>query len=128
VFAALAALTLQFAYSVSQTDPLATDWNIISTSEVLVLASVILLVNTYLAMKHQDCVAAAVGLFLTGSAGFALAIRFADTIVHAFYPKTYILAFLYVDLVAVALAGICLPAIVVMLKLFKPVSTGPSQQ
>lgn len=127
MFAALAALTLQFAYSVSQTDPLATDWNIISVSQGLVLASVILLFNTYLAMKHQDCVAAAVGLFLTGSVGFALAVRFTNTIVHAFYPKTYLLAFLDADLIAVASAGILLPAIVVMLKLLKPVSTGPSQ-
>ena len=107
---------------------MATDWNIISVSQGLVLVSVTLLFKTYLAMKHQDCVAAAVGLFLTGSAGFALVVRFTDAIVHAFYPKTYILAFLDADLVAVALAGICLPAFIAMLKLFKPVSTGPSQQ
>lgn len=128
VLASVVGIAFEVVYSVSQTDPAATDWNIISAAQGLAFVSVILLVNTYLEMKHQDCVAAAIGLFLIGSAGFALTVQFTNTIVNAFYPKTYVAAFIGADFLGIALAGICLPLIARTLERLKPVTSSLSQQ
>jgi predicted tellurium resistance membrane protein TerC len=120
VSAVVIAETLQGFHIVLQTDPGEYDPTIVPTSIILLVAGVSMLSAAYVDWKQKVSPAMAIGIFLLGSVGFALSFQFHNAIVAAFFPRTYVSAFLGTNFSAIALAGVLLPIMGRSLKRAKP--------
>lgn len=120
--------TLQGLHIVFQTDPGATDPTIIPVSMILLLAGGFMFNAAYVDWKKKVNPATAVGIFLIGSVGFVLSLQFHNAIVAAFFPRTYVSAFLMTNSIAIALAGALLPVFGLSSKRGKPNPTGIAGQ
>ena len=91
-----------------QTDPGANNTGITNVLTILAITGAVLFAGAIWEWKQEVNSILVLILAVIGLVGFGASVSFHNTLVDAFFPRTYISAFLGIDFMAVAMVGVFL--------------------
>jgi len=105
------AIVVEFVLVILQTDPSATSSEVTSITMVLLFGGAFFFDGAYVEWKQEVNYIISIAFVVIGIVGFSVVRTFHNALVDVFLPKTYILAFLYLNFIALAIFGAFQPLI-----------------